>query len=442
MKSISGLGQATGNDQAAVLRKPHEIIVMVAKSATVTTTARRIYMVLLQFSQLRLRELQDMPPADFLFEAPLLVVLKATGSDGEARSLAKKYLTRMQRIVLDWESTAPGDGVKWRAYSMLSEVVLELRQGQNWVSWTFPPSIMAALRDTQRWASIDLAIIAKLDSYAAICLYEICARYRENSGGSSSRKPPEWWTDALCNGPGNSRREWRKFKYERIKPAIAEINSKSDLIIELIEHKKGGKLVEVQFSISSKLRDVQDEPNHGPIDTRLAARAQMLGINEPKLEGLIREFTQVKVDFHLRELERRRANTSLKPVENAYSYLRSLLLRTLDNMPRSVTDAELAAPAAPAKALPGREPKPLTADSPRQGERLAMLMKELQGLSEIQRRRFLSLAVQDLSTRGLLTGAVSKRAVMGEIKPGVLGSKAVEFYAETTYGVLWRLEGA
>ena len=69
-------------------------------------------------------------------------------------------------------------------------------------------------------------------------------------------------------------------------------------------------------------------------------------------------------------------------------------------------------------------------------------MTELQNLPDADRRRFLDLAVQDLSTRGLLTGAVSKRAVIGEIKPGVLGSKAVEFYAEATYGASWRLEGA
>ena len=81
--------------------------------------------------------------------------------------------------------------------------------------------------------------------------------------------------------------------------------------------------------------------------------------------------------------------------------------------------------------------QPLTADSEWQGERLRMLMQELEVLSEQERRHWLSLAVQDLSERGLLTGAVSRRAALGEIAPGVLGSKAVQIYAEATYGPRW-----
>ena len=64
-------------------------------------------------------------------------------------------------------------------------------------------------------------------------------------------------------------------------------------------------------------------------------------------------------------------------------------------------------------------------------------MQELEALSEPERRHWLNLAVQDLSARGLLTGAVSRRAALGEIARGVLGSKAAQIYAEATYGPDW-----
>ena len=438
MKDTSAVALAKNVEQDIALRKPHEMIVMVPKSATVTLTARRIYTVLLQLSQTRLDQLQAMPPADFMFEAPLLSILKGTGSNGGDRTAAKKYLAEMCSIEVDWESTAPGDGIKWRGFSMLSEVVLQVRRGENWVSWMFPPSIMSALMDPQRWACIDLDVLSQLNTYAAIALYEICIRYRDNPGGLTSRKPPGWWTDALSNVPGGDRREWRKFKYERIKPAIEEINAKTDIVIELVEHKKGRSLAEVQFSVRRKVQQAVVKSSYIPIDAGLILRAQTLGITETKMDALIREFNEVQVTIKLGELALRMENTLLKPVENSYSYLRSLLLKPNNEvsvMSIAVESSNVDKPLFQAKQL-----KPLTVDSAWQGEQMRMLMQELDALSEQERRHWLNLAVQDLSRRGLLTGAVSRRAALGEIAPGVLGSKAIQIYAETTYGPDWNLK--
>ena len=77
--------------------------------------------------------LKEMPAADFLFRAPLVSLLRATGGSGEQRTAAKKYLKEMRGLEVDWESTASGDGVKWKGFSMLSEVQLEEKNGENWV---------------------------------------------------------------------------------------------------------------------------------------------------------------------------------------------------------------------------------------------------------------------------------------------------------------------
>lgn len=431
-------------EQEIALRKPHEMIVMVPKSATVTLTARRIYTVLLQVAQTRLDRLQVMPAADFMFEAPLLAVLKGTGSNGGDRTAAKKYLAEMRSIEVDWESTAPGDGVKWRGFSMLSEVVLEVRRGENWVRWMFPPSIMAALMDPQRWARIDLEVLARLDTYASIALYEICVRYRDNPGGLTSRKPPGWWSDALSNVPGGDRREWRKFKNERIKPAVAEINAKTDLAVELVEHKQGRELKEVQFSVRRKARQAA-KPVQAPVDTSLIARAQLLTISEAKVDSLIREFGEAQVHSQLCEVERRVTSTSLKAIENVYSYLRSLLIRAAEAPVKLSVDANPPPAKVPPLRMESQHPRlvqPLTSDSAWQGERLRTLTRELENLPEVDRRHWLNLAVQDLFARGLLTATVSRRAALGEIARGVLGSKAVQLYAESTYGLAWNIRPA
>jgi len=416
------------------LRKPHEMVVMVPRSARVTLTARRIYTVLLQVSQARLGSMETMPLADFLFEAPLATILRTTGSDASDRTAAKRYLGEMRSLEVDWESTAPGDGVKWRGFSMLSEVALEVRRGETWVSWSFPPSIMSALREPSRWARIDLDVLARLGTYASVALYEICARYRDNPGGVTSRKPVGWWTDALSNMPGGDRREWRKFKNERIKEAVDEINQETDLEIELIEHRQGRTVHEVQFAVRrrSKVAAVRTG-TQSPVDANLVLRAETLGIREIKLDGLIKEFGDALVREKIEALEKRAGNSSLRVVDNAYSYLRSLLRNVppVSTVPTVVEVLEI--PAAPAEPPPPAVPTAAELV----GERIRAMKREIEALPAAERQLWVDRALQQLAAKGMLTGVISRRATQGDVMHGLLGSVIVQTYGAATYGARW-----
>ncbi len=435
------------------LRKPHEMIVMFPRSKRVTLTGRRLYNALLQVSQSRMAAFKSMPPADYMFEAPLPALLRTTGSSGEDRTAAKRYLREMRSLEVDWESTAPGDGVKWRGFSMLSEVAIEVRRGENWVSWSYPPTIMAALREPARWARIDLDVLAKLGSYAALALYEICARYRDNPGGVTSRKPVQWWADALSPSvAGSDRREWRKFKSERIKEAIEEINLETDLEIELIEHKQGRAVVEAQFAVRRKRPAARAKPLPAdPVDAHLVLRAESLGVRELKLETLIKEFGDDRVREKVDVLERRATNSKLRGVENAYSYLRSLL-RSDDAPDAAGTTADERAsaaqtPAASPSPAPRASPVPLPVPAPpaqTDGQawlnaRSASLKLEIAALGPAQRQEWVDRALRELAAKGLLSAVISRRAAQGDVLHGLLGSVVVRLYATALYGPQWHL---
>jgi hypothetical protein len=434
------------------LRKPHEMIVMVPRSKRVTLTGRRIYNALLQVSQARLVALESMPAADYMFEAPLPAILRTTGSSGEDRTAAKRYLKEMRGLEVDWESTAPGDGVKWRGFSMLSEVAIEVRNGENWVSWSYPPTIMAALREPARWARIDLDMLACLGSYAAVALYEICARYRDNPSGVTSRKPVAWWADALSQAPaGSERREWRKFKNERVKPAIDEINAETDLEIELIEHKEGRAVVEAQFAVRKKRLDRR--PRHAAqlVDAHIVLRAESLGVRELKLEGLVKEFGEDLVREKLDVLEKRVANSKLPAIDNTYSYLRSLLRNAQegggDLEPEKAGSSEHQAGSPAWAGLPARGGNPVaqaegrglepTAKDLWMSDRIAAMRKEIQALSPEQRQGIVNEAMQDITAKGLMTAVISRRAAQGDVLHGVLGAYVVRHYAARVYGPDW-----
>jgi len=456
-----------GAVDSAELRKPHEMIVLVPRSKRVTLTGRRIYNALLQVAQSRLSAMAAMPPADYMFEAPLPAILRTTGSSGEDRTAAKRYLREMRGLEVDWESTAPGDGVKWRGFSMLSEVAIEIRHGENWVSWSYPPTLMAALKEPTRWARIDLDILAKLGTYAALALYEICARYRDNPSGVTSRKPVAWWADALSPAPaGTERREWRKFKNERIKEAIDEINRETDLDVELLEHRQGRAVVEAQFAVRRKRAPNRARAqDNTPVDAHLVLRAESLGVRETKLEALINEFGEAAVRDKVDMLERRATNNRLRGVENAHSYLRSLL-RSADAAP-DAQQAPLAdddqtrlgaatgllrgldfggAPAvAGAAATPASKPATPGQPSPHLQDlaglwltdRIAQVKAELAALDPVQRQPWVDQALADMGRKGLLSAVISRRAAQGDVLHGMLGSVIVRLYATARHGAGW-----
>lgn len=445
---IPAINAPDASAEGGELRKPHEMIVMVPRSKRVTLTGRRIYNALLQVSQARLTAMEAMPAADYMFEAPLPAILRTTGSSGEDRTAAKRYLREMRGLEVDWESTAPGDGVKWRGFSMLSEVAIEVRNGENWVAWSYPPTIMAALREPTRWARIDLDVLASLGSYAAVALYEICARYRDNPSGVTSRKPVAWWADALSQAPaGAERREWRKFKNERVKPAVDEINAETDLEVELVEHKQGRAVVEAQFAVRKKRAAPKLRQAADVVDANLVLRAESLGIRELKLEGLIKEFGEALVRDKVEVLERRAANNRLRGIENAYSYLRSLLRNEPDEAssappapsPPPLRPADPPAPGAAAQAAPAPA-SPLSAtarDADWLNARIAAIKTEIQALSPEQRQALVDGAAQELSARGLMTAVITRRAAQGDVLHGLLGSVVVRHYAARVYGPDW-----
>jgi hypothetical protein len=435
------------------LRKPHEMIVLIPRAKRVTLTGRRIYNAMLQVAQGRLRALPEMPPADFMFEAPLPALLRTTGSSGEDRTAAKRYLREMRGMEVDWESTTTGDGIKWQGFSMLSEVVIELRNGENWVRWSYPPTLMSALKQPQLWARIDLDVVAKLGTYSALALYEICARYRGNPSGMTSRKPVQWWADALSGTPpGAERREWRKFKNERVKEAVAAINEETDLEIALIEHRQGRAVEEVQFSVRER-RSTGTRPRlvgQVPVDANLVLRAESLGVRELKLESLIKEFGEAAVRDKVDALERRTANRQLTAVDNAFSYLRSLLRNSVgDDVPETVPSVAAlpSAPAAlspqamePQARLPVREAVPAAAPSAHEAQllaRIAGIKSEILALDPPQRQVWVDAALADLAANRLLSAVISRRAAQGDVMHGVLGSVIVRLYATARYGEDW-----
>jgi len=168
-------------------------------------------------------------------------------------------------------------------------------------------------------------------------------------------------------------------------------------------------------------------------------RAETLGIREIKLEGLLKEFGDERVRAQIEVLERRAANKSLRTIENAFSYLRSLLR----NEPATEGAADPRAAVPPVVLQPVPEtpaPAPSLEGANWLREQIEAMKKEVAALEPAQLKRWVDQALQDLARKGALNAVISRRAAQGDVLHGLLGSAVVYAYADATYGPDWKVD--
>lgn len=323
---------------------------------------------------------------------------------------------------------------------MLSEVNVEVRNGENWVTWAYPPAILGAIKEPQRWARINLLVLSKLSTYAALALYEICVRYRDNPSFVTSRKTCDWWIDALSAGPpGEKRREWRKFKNETLQPAVEEVSAATDLQVELIEHKLGRQIVEVQFAVHKRKQVIAQQPH--AVDADVILLGASLGLAEERLDRLIQQFGDRAVREELQGLAKRLSNRSLAPIHDRYAYLRTVLangskpISTLEGSVREPENAVRPPEPSPAAIAPSVPAATTASSSDATNTLIDEIKRKLSAMTTEQREPWVQLAVASLSERRLLTATLRRRAEQGDNLHGMLGYAVVQAYAREVMSI-------
>ncbi|GAC1415314.1 MAG: hypothetical protein NVSMB6_17630 [Burkholderiaceae bacterium] len=303
-----------------ILRKPVNTLAIVPKSARITSLGRKTYNVLLY-------EAQDQGLDREVYSAPLERIVKGIGFDSNDHALIKKHLRAMVSTTVEWQSPTTGEGSAWNVSGLLAHAKLSKHRGQVWVEWSYAVNLKQELLHPTVFARLKLEIISQLRSHAGIALYEICTRYKDI--GRTSRQNWRWWRPVLCGQPDSektARLEYRIFKRDTLKPAIAEMNAITDLEVELVEHKDGRTISEVQFLIrNSSQPSLALVTPPAPVDLELIARARALGIDDEKADDLIEDFGADAVKSGLEVLATRVQKSFPEPLRDRFRYLKSVM---------------------------------------------------------------------------------------------------------------------
>jgi len=305
-------------------KKPVSTLAMSARSHPITVLGRKTYNVLLCLAQEELRKGKDVE----VHRAPLSEVVHLLKYDSNDLELIKKHFRAMLTTTVEWQSPTTGEGDKWIGCSLLAQASIEKVRGQVWISWAFAPALRHELLNPRVFARMNLAMIAQLRTYAAVCLYEVANRYK--NVGQSPRKEWRWWHDPITGRQPDAARleklDYSFFKRDVLKPAIAEINAVTDLQIELKEHKQGRFIHEIQFLIRpNEQRQLALEQAPEKADLESVRQARELGISDARVEKIVDTFGAEALATALPDLRRRIETPFPEPVRDPERYLLSLM---------------------------------------------------------------------------------------------------------------------
>ncbi len=430
------------------IKKPVQALALIPKKGKLSVVARKLYNVILHstIGQIAEFELQGKEvPAEHLFEARLIdLVHPIQMGQSDLRAKAKEYFQQMSEIRLDWEAPDARGLGKWTNLGLLAEAQLDRVDPENPKSdvvarWAFPPTIFKELRHPEMYAQISIYQIAKLSTYEAVALYEICARYRTNAAGVTSLKEQQWWVKALSNKvpdidpkTGEPKwREWRKFKDEKVKKAVAEINEQTDLSVELMEKKDG-----VQFAVKRKASEF--EPIANKLNPEIAEVAIKLGLKLTDIAALMRNGQS---EAGLKIALSKMANQDPANITRKLAYLNKILLEVNPFIGDGVTGAAANSPHV-IRQVPAivKQPEVKMAMSYKD-ERRSEIRREFMLLTRDEQRPFAYLGLSELRAAKMANAGMSLKVEAGawESAP-ILFSKMVDHYATDRYGADWAVE--
>lgn len=433
---------------SATFKKPNSALVMMPKVGKLTAVTRKIFNVLLRTTQRQINALSKegkVVEATHYFRARLdELVDPVEVGNSNLTSSAKKSLLEMRRTEVDWEAPDANSEVIWSNMSLLSEAKIAKEEGILYAYWALPPGLLTVIADPQRYTPIDISQLAKLKTYAAIALYEICVRYKNNPTGLTSENNMEWWVDALTQSAPKidpitkkpKLRLWSKFKSEQVNVAIDEINTKSDIGIELVEKKTGKAVTSAQFKVWRKPADSVGIAIGSKMSPEVAEIANKLGVSLSDISNLIKHGQSERVlKVALGKLESRINREDLAPVESKTAYLRTVLSET-NNFVTPVT-----VPLVPISVMSDfKAPTDLPEALSYQESRRREIKEELLDLGKERQKKYAELALEYLQKAGIATTTISRKVESGDWATGILFSKMIEIYAVEQYGVNWGSE--
>jgi hypothetical protein len=313
---------------SAELRKAVEAIAIQPKSGKITLLTRKLFNVLLAVAQ-------QADESGDTYRALLSDIVANSAFDSNDTALVKEHLRRMVSVQVEWSTgtSSQKPGRKWGISTLIAdaEILEDPATRRVWVEFSFAPKIKKKLLDPVQYARLSLQFQSQLRSSAGLALYEICVRYLTNPSHLTMRETWEWWRPILSGTPDTeagdeAKREYKYFKRDYLRPAIAEVNAVTNIFVELIEHREGRRVAEIQFRVTERKQPMLALDEHPNVfDSTLVDRMVKIGIPLKDAQTLYADSEENRIRAALQMTEQRMRSTSLPAVRSAAALFKDAL---------------------------------------------------------------------------------------------------------------------
>ncbi len=226
------------------------------------------------------------------FWVPLSEIQRDTDYNSNDTKLLKESLEELQDIKITSQTDK-----EWTSERLLASVKLVNPSGLNkkggrvWVGFEFPAEVMNLVMNPRTFTTLSLYYMTVLRTNAGLALYEAAKKHAWKQPLAMTEKLGwEHWRDYLEGMSGKDMAEWKHqykfFKDRVLKKAIAEVNGLTDISVELIEHKSGKRVLDLQFKVSKKTQSSLDLPGPPVIDTAVIGQMVDLGLHQKEAEDM------------------------------------------------------------------------------------------------------------------------------------------------------------
>lgn len=307
------------------VRRANESIGMRPTSGKLTLLSRRVFHMMILFIQ------QDGDKE--IYRRALGEFMKSMEYGSKDISLLVDTINSLQHVTVEWNSDSfDSDNEVWHSEitsNLVSEVSI-IRKGRGhevFVEWSFAPKLREKLLDPHFYTRFSVVYFS-LRSSASVALFEIIERYKTNPTKKTNREPWQWWVPRIT-GSLSENYEYKYFKRDVLRPAIAEINTLvTDYELELLEHRDDGgrKITSIQFAIhplQQKKLDIDIPPL---INGNLVEKLMSFGMSESDARKIFSENEEGDIEKTIELTEKRAQNKSLAPVVSKAGYFKNALL--------------------------------------------------------------------------------------------------------------------
>lgn len=238
------------------------------------------------------------------------------GFDSNDYQLLKEALEALVDLKIRWNILDEKNRLEWGISSFLAQAVI--RDGV--CHYAYPPALRKRLHNPDVYARINLLVQEKFTSSYALALYENTVRFRKV--GTTGWVTLEHWRDLLGVGDG----QHIEFKYlnrDVLKPAIAEVNERSDILLEMKLMREKRRVVAMKFSVTDKLDEAKSASTSGD-DVEASEEALVrFGCSVAQITEVVRSFEPEQIQRNIAYV--RRHVQQGKPVRNLAGYVVSAI---------------------------------------------------------------------------------------------------------------------